>query len=78
MALHRRINMSITYKISMSGVSLSDPYAFLRTVFPQWNGEPAESGGAYVLVTFDSPQTHVDLGPLVKVEVFDPTISRLP
>ena len=68
----------ITYKISMSGVSLSDPYAFLMTVFPQWNGEPAESGGAYVIVTFDSPQTPADLGPLVRVEIFDPSQPRLP
>jgi hypothetical protein len=70
--------MSITYKVSMLGVSLADPYVFLKAVFPQWNGEPAGSGGAYVLVTFDSPQTHADLGPLVKVEVFDPNASRLP
>ena len=61
--------MSTTYKISMSGVSLSDPYAFLKVVFPQWNGEPAESGGAYVTVTFDTPQTPADLGPLVRVEL---------
>lgn len=60
--------MSITYKVSMSGVHLADPYVFLKAVFPQWDGEPAESGGAYVLVTFDSEQTPADLGPLVKVE----------
>ena len=70
--------MSVTYKVSMLGVSLADPYVFLKAVFPQWNGEPAGSGGAYVIVTFDSPQTPVDLGPLVKVEVFDPTASQLP
>jgi hypothetical protein len=70
--------MSISYKVSMLGVSLADPYAFLKAVFPQWNGEPAESGGAYVLVTFDSPQTPADLGPLVKVEVYDPSQPRLP
>ena len=70
--------MPITYKVSMLGVSLADPYVFLKAVFPQWNGEPAGSGGAYVLVTFDSPQTHVDLGPLVQVEVFDPNASQLP
>lgn len=69
--------MSVTYKVSMLGVSLADPYQFLKAVFPQWNGEPAESGGAYVLVTFDTPQTPADLGPLVKVEVFDPTSSLL-
>lgn len=70
--------MSVTYKVSMLGVSLADPYQFLKAVFPQWNGEPAESGGAYVLVTFDSPQTAADLGPLVRVEVLDPNASRLP
>lgn len=61
--------MNYKYKVSMSGVSLSDPYAFLKVVFPQWNGEPAESSGGYVTVTFDSPQTPADLGPLVKVEL---------
>lgn len=70
--------MPITYKVSMLGVSLADPYVFLKAVFPQWNGEPAESNGAYVTVTFDSPQTPVDLGPLVKVEVYDPNASHLP
>lgn len=61
--------MSITYKVSMLGVSLADPYAFLKAVFPQWNGEPAESDGAFVLVTFDEPHTPSDLGPLVRVEL---------
>ena len=53
----------------MQGVSLSDPYAFLKAVFPQWNGEPAESNGAYVTVTFSEPVTPADLGPLVRVEL---------
>jgi len=53
----------------MLGASLADPYVFLKSVFPQWNGEPAESDGAYVTVTFDTPQTPADLGPLVKVEL---------
>ena len=70
--------MSISYKVSMLGVSLADPYAFLKAVFPQWNGEPAQSGGAYVLVTFDTPQTPADLGPLVRVEIYDPSQPRLP
>jgi hypothetical protein len=61
--------MKYTYKVSMSGVTLSDPYQFLKVVFPQWNGETAESNGAYVVVTFDTPQTATDLGPLVKVEL---------
>jgi len=48
---------------------LADPYALLRAVFPQWNGEPANANAGYVTVTFDTPQTPVDLGPLVKVEL---------
>ena len=70
--------MITTYKVSMLGASLADPYVFLKAVFPQWNVEPAESGGAYVLVTFDSPQTPVDLSPLIRVEVYDPNARRLP
>jgi hypothetical protein len=69
---------NISYKVSMLGVSLADPYAFLKAVFPQWNGEPAQSDGASVIVTFDSPQTPVDLGPLVRVEIYDPSQPRLP
>ena len=69
---------STTYKVHMLGVSLADPYVFLKAVFPQWNGEPASSNGAYVVVTFDSPQTPADLGPLVKVEIFDPNAPTLP
>ena len=61
--------MSTTYKVSMMGASLADPYAFLKAVFPQWNGEPAQSDGSYVAVTFAEPQTPADLGPLVKVEI---------
>jgi hypothetical protein len=61
--------MITSYKISMIGASLADPYVFLKAVFPQWDGEPAQSGGAYVIVTFDSPQTPADLGPLIKVEL---------
>lgn len=53
----------------MSGVTLADPYAFLQAVFPQRDGEPAESDGASVTVTFATPQTPADLGPLVKVEL---------
>ena len=61
--------MSTTYRVSMSGMTLADPYAFLQSVFPQRDGEPASSDGASVTVTFATPQTPADLGPLVKVEV---------
>jgi len=63
--------MSATYRVTMLGATLSDPYAFLQAVFPQRNGEPAESDGGSVTVTFESEQTPVDLGPLVKVERVD-------
>ena len=53
----------------MSGATLSEPYAFLQTVFPQRDGEPASSDGASVTVTFATPQTPADLGPLVKIEI---------
>jgi hypothetical protein len=61
--------MTFTYKISMIGMTLSDPYAFLKAVFPQWQNEEVCSDGISVTVTFDSLQTPVDLGPLVKVEL---------
>ena len=61
--------MTYTYKVTMSGATLADPYAFLQAVFPQRDGEPASSDGASVTVTFATPQTPVDLGPLVKVEL---------
>ena len=59
----------ITYKISMTGAMLADPYALLRAVFPQRDGEPASSDGATVTVTFATPQTPANLGPLVIVTV---------
>ena len=61
--------MAITYKVTMNGVSISDPYALLKAVFPMMNGEDAEGSNSYAQVTFDTPQTPADLGPLVKVEL---------
>jgi len=61
--------MSTTYKVTMSGLAIADPYALLKVVFPQMNGEAAEGNSAYATVTFDTPQTPADLGPLVKVEI---------
>ena len=53
----------------MNGVSISDPYALLKAVFPMMNGEDAEGSNGYAQVTFATPQTPADLGPLVKVEL---------
>jgi len=54
---------------------LGDPRALVDAVFPQYEQETIagraslESGGNSCIVTFDTPQTPVDLGPLVKVKV---------
>tara|TARA_R110000868_G_scaffold60256_2_gene184359 strand:+ start:444 stop:656 length:213 start_codon:yes stop_codon:yes gene_type:complete len=69
--------MSTTYRISMVGAYLANGMEFAKAVFPQINGEDMTMDSSCVLVTFDSPQTPVDLGPLVKVEVFDPNASHL-
>jgi hypothetical protein len=60
--------MGYTYKVTMSGVAIADPYALLKSVFPTMDGEPAEGCSSYAIVTFSTPQTPADLGPLVRVE----------
>jgi len=57
---------------------IGDGQALLKAVFPAWDGEAASLDQSEITVTFATPQTHADLGPLVRVEVFDPTASRLP
>ena len=61
--------MSTTYRITMIGAYIANGAELAKAVFPQLNGEDMESDSASVTVTFDAPQTHVDLGPLVKVEL---------
>ena len=61
--------MAITYKVTMHGISISDPYALLKAVFPMMNGEDAEGCNSYAQVTFATPQTPANLGPLVKIEI---------
>jgi hypothetical protein len=61
--------MSTTYRITLSGILIADADVLLRTVFPLWNGEPMSADSSQITVTFASPQTPADLGPLVKVEV---------
>lgn len=60
-----------TYRITaLIALDLSScPPPILLAAFPQWNGEPCEVRDGIIYVTFPSPQTPVDLGPLVKVEV---------
>jgi hypothetical protein len=61
-----------TYRIT-SCLAIGDYAQLLATVFPAWNGEPVTATQSEITVTFATPQTPVDLGPLVKVEVVQPT-----
>ena len=70
--------MSTTYRITMIGAYIANGAELAKAVFPQLNGEDMECDSASVTVTFATPQTPADLGPLVRVEIFDPTASRLP
>jgi len=62
----------------MLGAYIANGAELPKAVFPQMNGEDMDCDSASVVVTFDSPQTATDLGPLVRVEVLDPTAPRLP
>ena len=58
----------ITYRITTQ-FRMADPMNILMMVFPAFNGEPADCSEVDCTVTFSTPQTPADLGPLVKVEV---------
>ena len=58
----------VKYKIT-SMLLIGDGNALLKAVFPAFNGEQAYFDQSEITVTFDTAQTPVDLGPLVKVEV---------
>ena len=58
----------VDYRIT-SLLLIGDAQALLKAVFPAWNGEPVTATQSEILVTFATPQTPADLGPLVKVEV---------
>ena len=59
-----------SYRIT-SSLLIGDYAQLLATIFPAWNGEPVSASQSEITVTFATPQTPVDLGPLVKVEVID-------
>jgi hypothetical protein len=61
----------VKYKIT-SLLLIGDGQALLKAVFPAFDGEQACFDPSEITVTFDTPQTPVDLGPLVKVEVVQP------
>ena len=57
----------VKYRIT-SLLLIGDGEALLNAVFPTFNGETAYFNASEIVVTFATPQTPVDLGPLVKVE----------
>jgi hypothetical protein len=58
----------ITYLLGKLDTSTCPP-AILYALFPSFDGSQAVTlSESEITVTFDTPQTPVDLGPLVKVE----------
>ena len=58
----------VNYRIT-SLLVIGDGNALLKAVFPAYDGEAAWFNQSEITVTFATPQTPVDLGPLVKVEL---------
>jgi hypothetical protein len=58
----------ITYLLGEINTSICPPEV-VPVIFPAFNGEPVTLTDSEVTVTFSTPQTPTDLGPLVKVEL---------
>jgi hypothetical protein len=58
----------ITYLLGSIDTSVCPP-AIVSALFPDFAGEAVTLTDTEITVTFDSPKTPVDLGPLVKVEL---------
>jgi hypothetical protein len=58
----------ITYIIGKLDTSICPPEV-VSVIFPAFNGEPVTLSDSEITVTFSTPQTPTDLGPLVKVEL---------
>jgi hypothetical protein len=61
--------MSTSYRITMIGAYIANGAQLAKAVFPQMDGEDMTCDSASVTVTFSTPQTPADLGPLVRVEL---------
>jgi len=64
--------MAYTYRIKLVIGKIDTavcPPDFLKIIFPEYIGEPVMLSEQECVVTFDTPQTPADLGPLVKVEL---------
>ena len=59
-----------SYRIT-SSLLIGDYAQLPAAIFPAWNGEPVTASQSEITVTFATPQTPVDIGPLVRVEVID-------
>jgi hypothetical protein len=58
----------ITYLLGKLDTSICPPEV-VPVIFPAFNGEPVTLTDSEITVTFSTPQTFKDLGPLVKVEL---------
>jgi len=58
----------ITYLLGKLDTSTCPP-AIVPVIFPNFNGEPVTLTDSKITVTFQTEQTPVDLGALVKVEL---------
>jgi hypothetical protein len=64
--------MAYTYKVTLVVGKMDNsicPPPFLNVIFPAFNGEPVIATESDCIVTFATPQTPADLGPLVRVEL---------
>lgn len=61
--------MTYVYKVTVIGIAVNDWMALRGVIFS--GAQPIEEtfGGQDGLYTFDQPQTPIDLGPLIKVEL---------
>jgi len=58
----------ITYLLGKLDTSICPPEV-VPVIFPNFTGEPVTLSDSEITVTFSTPQTPTDLGPLVKVEL---------
>ena len=64
--------MAYTYRIKLVIGKIDTavcPPGFLKIIFPEYIGEPVMLSEQECDVTFATPQTPADLGPLVRVEL---------
>jgi hypothetical protein len=61
----------ITYKVTCK-YPMAEPFVTLKEVFPDFNGEPAEYCERFIIVSFESQTTVVNLGPEYTIETITP------